>query len=907
MTKETLYLIDGSGFIFRAFYAMPPLTRKDGTPVGAVLGFTNMITRLLMEMEAHKIAVVFDAKRQTFRNDIYPEYKANRGETPEDLIPQFPLIREVCKAFDLPMLEMEGYEADDLIATYTKRAREKGFDVTIVSSDKDLMQLVDDGKVVLYDHMKNRYIDEEKVIEKFGVSPEKVLDILALAGDSSDNIPGVPGIGPKTATELIKEFGTLENLLENAHTIKQNKRRENLIEFTEQAKLSKKLVKLEENVPIDTSLDALHLDQPNLEKVVAFLEEQNFKSLENIFRKKFENTDGEVWAKPKEAPKPKIAQNYDCVQTEDQLIAWVKKCKTAGTFSIDTETNSLNAMQAKLVGISLAVEEGDACYIPINHEQDLLAEKNAQLPMEIIWKHLKPILIDPALLKVGQNIKYDKLVLKKYDVDIYPYDDTMLLSYLLTPGPHSLDELAKRYFDHKMISFKEVIGTSKHIKTFDQVNITEATTYAAEDADYTLRLYTLLKPQIFEEKLTSIYEVIDRPLVDTLVKIEETGFKIDPLVLAGLSKEFTANLKEHEKKIYEMAGQEFNIGSPKQLGEILFDKLKLGEGKKGKSGSYATGVDVLEALALDHDLPALILKWRQMAKLINTYTEALVNDINPSTKRVHTSFSMAGTTTGRLASSDPNLQNIPIRTPEGRKIRQAFIAGDGMKLISLDYSQIELRLLAHFADIKELKEAFLNNQDIHALTASQVFKIPLEQITPEIRSRAKAINFGIIYGISAFGLARQLGISRGDASNYIKAYHIQYPGIQKYMEGMVSHARTNGHVETLSGRRCYVPNIHSKNGALRGFAERQAINAPLQGSNADIIKKAMNQTESVLNKNQLDAKLLLQVHDELILEVPEDQIEKTIKVMTNLMENIYKLSVPLKVDSGTGDNWAEAH
>tara|TARA_R110002050_G_scaffold118195_4_gene235508 strand:- start:31063 stop:33786 length:2724 start_codon:yes stop_codon:yes gene_type:complete len=907
MTKETLYLIDGSGFIFRAFYAMPPLTRKDGTPVGAVLGFTNMITRLLMEMEANKIAVVFDAKRQTFRNEIYPDYKANRGETPEDLIPQFPLIREVCKAFDLPMLEMEGFEADDLIATYTKRAVNKGYNVTIVSSDKDLMQLVDDGKVVLYDHMKNRFIDEEKVIEKFGVPPNKVLDILSLAGDSSDNIPGVPGIGPKTATDLIKEFGTLENLLENAHTIKQNKRRENLIEFKDQAILSKRLVTLEENVPLDTGLDALHLGQPDLEKVVEFLTEQNFKSLENIFRKKFEHTNGAVWAKPKEAIKPKSEQKYECVQTEEKLVEWVKKCQAAGTFAIDTETNSLNAMQAKLIGISLAVAEGDACYIPINHEQDLLSEKNAQLPMEIIWQHLKPLLINPILLKVGQNIKYDKLVLKKYGVDIHPYDDTMLLSYLLTPGPHNLDELAKRYFDHKMISFKEVLGKSKHIKTFDQVNITEATIYAAEDADYTLRLHTLLKPRIFEEKLTSIYEIIDRPLVDTLVEIESIGFKIDPSFLGELSKEFTANLKEHEKKIYDLAGEEFNIGSPKQLGEILFTKLKLGEGKKGKSGAYATGVDVLEALALDHDLPALILKWRQMAKLINTYTEALVDDINPVTKRVHTSFSMAGTTTGRLASSDPNLQNIPIRTPEGRKIRKAFMTEKGMKLVSFDYSQIELRLLAHFADIKELKQAFLNGQDIHALTASQVFGIPLEKITPDIRSRAKAINFGIIYGISAFGLARQLGISRGEASNYIKAYNIQYPGIQKYMDDMVAYARAHGHVLTLSGRRCYVPNIHSKNGSFRGFAERQAINAPLQGSNADIIKKAMNQTENVLKKNQLDAKLLLQVHDELIFEVPENQVEKIIKVMTDLMENIYKLSIPLKVDSGTGDNWAEAH
>lgn len=866
-----------------------------------------MITRLLMEMEAHKIAVVFDAKRHTFRNDIYSDYKANRGETPEELIPQFPLIRQACKAFDLPMLEMEGYEADDLIATFTQKARNKNYNVVIVSSDKDLMQLVDDGKVILYDHMKNRYIDEEKVIEKFGLPPEKVLDILSLAGDSSDNIPGVPGIGPKTATDLIKEFGTLENLLENAHTIKQNKRRENLIEFKEQAEISKKLVTLKEDVPIETSLESLHLGQPNLEKVVAFLTEQNFKSLENIFRKKFENTNGAVWAKPKEVSKSKTERIYDCVQTEEKLIEWVEKCKAAGTFAIDTETNSLNAMQATLAGLSLAVSEGEACYIPINHEQDLLAEKNAQLPIETVWKHLKPVLLDPGLLKIGHNIKYDKLVLKKYNIDIYPYEDTMLLSYLLGPGPHNLDTLTKRHFDHTMVSFKEVMASNKNIKTFDQVTIAEATKYAAEDADYTLRLYTLLNPQIFEEKLTSIYKTIDRPLVDTLVGIEENGFKVDPAVLGGLSKEFSVRLKEYEKEIYELAGEEFNIGSPKQLGIILFDKLKLGEGKKGKSGAYETGVTILEDLAIDHELPSLILKWRQMSKLINTYTEALVKDINPTTHRVHTSFSMAGTTTGRLASSDPNLQNIPIRTVEGRKIRQAFIASPGMKLVSLDYSQIELRLLAHFANIQELKDAFRHGKDIHTLTASQVFGLPLKDIKPDVRSRAKAINFGIIYGISAFGLARQLGISRSKAAEYIKAYHIQYPGIQKYMDEKIHEARTHGYVTTISGRRCYVPNIHSKNGALRGFAERQAVNAPLQGSNADIIKKAMNQSRDILNKNTLDAKLLLQVHDELIFEVPENQIEKTIQEMTTLMENVYKLSIPLKVDAGIGNNWAEAH
>ena len=922
MTQETFFLVDGSSFIFRAFYALPPLTRPDGTPVGAVLGFTNMLTRLLNEMHAHKIAVVFDTSRKTFRNDIYPEYKANRGETPEELIPQFPIIREACKAFDIPMVEKAGFEADDLIATYARQARAQNMKTIIVSSDKDLMQLVDDN-TQMYDHMKNTFINAERVEEKFGVPPEKVGYILALAGDASDNVPGVPSIGPKTAALLIQEYGDLETLLKSTEQIKQAKRRAVLEEHADMARLSLDLVTLRDEVPMEETLDDFALQQPNPEKVLAFLQEQGFKSLANKFS--YQSKDGalDIWAKEDPSPTPSISapapapiaetKTYETITSEAALQAWCEKIKKQGLVCVDTETDSLNAMEANLAGIALALPSGEAGYIPLQHKAEMTSlldgptESMNQLPMQQVFDVLGPLLKDPSILKVGHNLKYDQLVLRKYNLTITPFDDTMLMSYLLEPGKQGLDHLVEKHFQHTMIPFKEVVGTGKSAVTFDHVPLKEATQYAAEDADYTLRLYHLLKPQLLTSKLLSVYEAIDRPLVDTLVHMEENGVVVDPQFLRSLSQEFSKKIGDLESTIYDLCGQQFNIGSPKQLGEVLFDQLGLPNGKKSKSGAYATGIEVLEKLAPEHPVAQRILEWRQLSKLQNTYTDTLPQQINGKTQRVHTSYAMAVTSTGRLSSSDPNLQNIPIRTGEGRRIRESFVAPVGSKLISLDYSQIELRLLAHYADIKELKDAFAHGTDIHALTASQVFGIPLDQMTPEIRSRAKAINFGIIYGISAFGLANQLNISRGDAAKYIEAYHAQYPGIKGYMDSMVEFARKHGYVTTISGRRCYVPNIHSKNGALKGFAERQAINAPLQGSNADIIKRAMNQIPAALEHAGLKTKMLLQVHDELVFESLESEVDQSIALLTPLMEKAVMLSVPLKVDVGIGQNWSEAH
>ncbi len=919
MTQETFFLIDGSGFIFRAFYAMPPLTRPDGTPVGAVLGFTNMLTRLLNEMHAHKIAVVFDAGRKTFRNDIYPEYKANRGETPEELIPQFPIVREACQAFNIPMVEKEGFEADDLIATYAMQAKQRGMKTVIVSSDKDLMQLVD-HEILLYDHMKNTFINEARVEERFGVPPKKVGYILALAGDSSDNIPGVPGIGPKTAAELIQEYGDLETLLASTPQIKQVKRRALLEDHSDKARLSFQLVTLKSDVPLDLTIDDFTLHQPNPEKVMAFLREQGFKSLESKFT--YQTKDGEldIWAKdPKRdtttpVHKDTTHKEYETILSKEALTLWCEKIQKAGIVAVDTETDSLNAIAANLVGISLSLTTGESCYIPLQHKfpppslLDLSKEPEIpQLPMDYVFEVLGPLLIHPSILKVGHNIKYDKLVLKKYGIEIYPFDDTMLMSYLLEPGKQGLDHLVEKHLNHTMIPFKDVVKQGKSSVTFDHVPFKEATAYAAEDADYTLRLHTFLKPQLLTSGLLGLYETIDRPLVDILVQMEETGITVDTHYLKSLSQEFSKKISALETTIHEMTGKVFNIGSPKQLGEVLFDHLKIPNGQKGKSESYTTDSDVLEKIAPDYPVAQKILEWRQLSKLQNTYADSLPQQINPRTARVHTSYAMAVTSTGRLASSDPNLQNIPIRTHEGRRIREAFIAQEGHTLISLDYSQIELRLLAHYADIQELKDAFQKGVDIHALTASQVFNTPLETMTPEMRSRAKAINFGIIYGISAFGLANQLGISRTDAAQYIQAYHQQYPGIKAYMEEMIAFARKHGYVSTILGRRCYVPNILSKNPALKGFAERQAINAPLQGSNADIIKRAMIRIPKALKEAGLQTKMLLQVHDELVFEAPEAQVQKSIDLLKPLMENAVTLTVPLQVDAGTGQNWSLAH
>jgi DNA polymerase-1 len=913
MTQETFFLVDGSSFIFRAFYSLPPLTRPDGTPVGAVLGFTNMLVRLLNEMHAHKLVVVFDAGRKTFRNDIYPDYKANRGETPEDLIPQFPIIREACEAFDIPFIEKEGFEADDLIATYTLKAKASGMKTVIVSSDKDLMQLVDD-QVVLYDSMKDSFINRDRVIEKFGVPPEQVQYILALAGDASDNIPGVPGIGPKTAADLIQTYGDLETLLASTASIKQAKRRELLETHKDQARLSLKLVQLKSDVALDQTFNDFVLHQPNPQKVLGFLRTQGFKSLESKFSNRVEEGALNLWAKApvvKEAAKE--TKTYETVTTVDQLKRWCDLIKAEGTVCVDTETDSLNAVDANLVGIALAVPSGEACYIPLQHKApeltllDVPGDSFQQLPMEKTLETLKPLLKDPSILKIGHNIKYDKLVLKKYDIDLTPFDDTMLLSYLLESGRHGLDHLIDKHFQHQMIPFKDVVGSGQKAKTFDHVPLNDATNYAAEDADYTLKLHQLLKPQVVHERLLTIYETIDRLLVDPLVEMENHGIKIDEVLLKDLSHELAKKIATLEESIYDMTGQVFNIGSPKQLGEVLFDHMKIPSGGKSKTGAYSTDSDVLEKIAEEHPVARKILEWRQLSKLKNTYTDSLPQQISRRTGRVHTSYAMAVTSTGRLSSSDPNLQNIPIRTSIGRRIREAFIAEEGSKLISLDYSQIELRLLAHYAGIDELKTAFQQGIDIHALTASQVFGVPLEQMTPEIRSKAKAINFGIIYGMSAFGLANQLGVSKGDAAQYIEAYHAQYPGIKQYMTDQIDFAKRHGYVTTLMGRRCYVPNIGSKNPSLRGFAERQAINAPLQGSNADIIKKAMIKIPTVLKNETLHAKMLLQVHDELVFEVPINEVDQSIQLLKSLMETVVKLSVPLRVDAGVGKSWAEAH
>lgn len=894
--KSQIYLIDGSGYIFRAFHALPPLTRPDGTPIGAVLGFTNMLIKLLKEQSPDYLVVVFDAARENFRNDIYPLYKANRLETPPELIPQFALIREACEAFNVPHIEKEGYEADDLIATY---AHSQPGEVTIVSSDKDLMQLVG-GSVRMLDPIKNRLIGEQEVVEKFGVPPEKVVDVQALAGDSTDNVPGVPGIGVKTAAELILNYGSLENLLNHADEIKQPKRRESLINHKQDALISKELVKLKDDVPDSQALETFAVQPINYDKAFSFLKEQNFNALVNRLQK--------------EAPSaPQNKKTYELVQDEESLKKWIHKIHTLGYAAFDTETNSLNAIEAELVGVSLSITAGEACYIPLAHKgeaQDLLNPGSTpkQIPFQRALSLLKPLLEDPGVLKIGQNIKYDSLVLKKYDVDITPVDDTMVISYILDGAlhGHGMDELAKLHLDHDTIKYQDVVGSGRSQVTFDKVSLEKALNYAAEDADITFQLHSLLKPRVLEAHQCTVYETLERPLIPVLVDMEERGIKVDPLVLRNLSDDFSKRLEEVEMQIHAEANANFNVASPKQVGEILFEKLNLPGGKKGKTGAYSTSIDVLEGLAEQgHAIAERLIEWRQLAKLKSTYTDALPKQINPKTGRVHTSYAMAATSTGRLASSDPNLQNIPTRTEEGKKIRSAFIASPGKKLLAVDYSQIELRLLAHMAHLPSLQQAFREGKDIHAETASQVFEVPLDEVTSELRRKAKAINFGIIYGISPFGLARQLGIPRNKASEYIEAYFKCYPGIQDYMEEMKQQARDKGYVTTLLGRRCFIPDIHSRDPNRRGFAERQAINAPLQGGNADIIKKAMIKLHRLLREKDFDAHMLLQVHDELIFEVAEYDVEKVQPFIVSTMQSIVTLSVPLIAEASAGQNWAE--
>ncbi|RZI46869.1 DNA polymerase I [Candidatus Finniella inopinata] len=898
----TVYLIDGSGFIFRAFHALPPLSNPEGTPVGAVYGFCNILLRFMEKLQHNHVhdflGVVFDAGRQTFRQKIYPDYKAHRPDAPAELVPQFALIREACDVLSVPYMEASGFEADDLIASYALAAKQKGYQVVIVSSDKDFMQLVD-ASVQMLDPIKNRRIGTPEVFEKFGVEPGRVIDVQALMGDSSDNVPGVPGIGPKTAAELIQQFGTLEQLLQHAHTIKQTKRRESLQTYAEQARISKLLVTLDQQVPLPLDFEQLQPRQPDPILCQNFFQKHGFKTLLN----KFKSPNMLSVA----APSPS-SKNYERVDTMEKLEEWIQLIHQSSVLAIDTETTGLNIQKASLVGISLAVEQGDdigACYIPLAHQSD-----EPQLSLLSVTGALNPFLTDPGLLKVGHNLKYDLGILAKYDLTIDPITDTMLMSYCLDAGKngHGMDELASRHLNHQTIRFEDVAGSGKNQKIFDQVPLDQATPYAAEDAEITLRLYQFFTKRLQEEGKSQLYQQIERPLIPVIVRMEQIGIKIDPSVLKNLGKEFGDRLAILETEIYKLAGRDFNIGSPKQLGEILFDEWSLPGGKKTKTGAYGTDAGVLEALALQgHNLPARILDWRGLAKLKSTYVDGLLAAMAPETHRIHTSFSLATTTTGRLASSDPNLQNIPIRTEDGRKIRQAFIPEKGMHLVSLDYSQIELRLLAHKAKVEPLIDAFQKGEDVHKATASQIFGIPLSQVNPEQRRQAKTINFGIIYGISAFGLGQQLGIPTSQAADIIKVYFARYPGIQTYMEVCKEQARSTGYVETLFGRRCYVPGINDKNGAVRGGAERQAINAPLQGSNADIIKKAMIRIDKILQTKGYSARLLLQVHDELLFEIPLNEIDALIPVLKQTMEDVITLSVPLVVGVGIGDNWDQAH
>ncbi|HKJ72617.1 MAG TPA: DNA polymerase I [Alphaproteobacteria bacterium] len=922
--QEHVYLIDGSGFIFRAYYALRIGPRSDGTPINAVLGFCNMLYKLLEDSrdgdKPSHVAVIFDTARKTFRNDLYEDYKANRAEPPEDLIPQFSMIRDAVKAFNVPSIELQGYEADDLIATYAREARERGVKVTIVSTDKDLMQLVG-GDVDMLDTMKNRRIGPDEVVEKFGVGPEKVVDVQSLAGDSTDNVPGIPGIGIKTAAELINEYGDLDTLLDRAEEIKQPKRRQNLIEKADMARLSRELVRLKNDVPLPMPLDDLTVRHFDPDLLMPFLDEMEFKQLkERVAARHNIDPQGHVSHTTEEAGEaPERA--YECVQTPEALDVWIEKARAAGTVAVDTETNSLNVMRCRLVGVSLSVEPGSACYIPLGHGSstgegslDFDGGRPDQLPLETALEKLKDLLEDPAVLKVGQNLKFDMLVFLKHGIRVHPIDDTMLMSYVLESGlhGHGMDELSELHLGIRPIKFAEVTGTGRNKITFDQVPLDKATEYAAEDADVTLKLYGVLRPQVLERRMVRVYETLERRMPAVLADMEFAGIKVDPDILRRLSNDFAEEIASLEKQIHKLAGHPFNVGSPKQLGEVLFDEMSLDGGKKTKTGAYGTGADVLEGLAAQgHDLPARVLDWRQLSKLKSTYTDTLVNEINEGTGRIHTSYSLAATSTGRLSSNDPNLQNIPIRSTEGRKIRTAFVAEKGHKLVSADYSQIELRLLAEVAEIGALRKALSEGIDIHAMTASEVFGVPVEGMPSEVRRRAKAINFGIIYGISAFGLANQLGIPRGEAADYIKAYFEKFPGIRAYMDSTIEFCRKHGFVETIFGRRCHIRGINEKNPSMRSFSERAAINAPLQGSAADIMRRAMIQMPDILRRNRLKARMLLQVHDELIFEVPEDEVEETRKVVKSAMEKAAEpaitLSVPLTVECGSGDNWGEAH
>jgi len=928
--KKHIYLVDGSTYIFRAYHALPPLTRKsDGFPVGAISGFCNMLDKLIKdEREKNNLThllVIFDASGKTFRNDIYPEYKANRSSPPEDLIPQFPVIRKATDAFNVNHVEMLGYEADDLIASYAKAAINEKMKVTIVSSDKDLMQLVKED-VSMLDTMKNRLIQKNEVIEKFGVEPKKVIDVQSLAGDSIDNIPGVPGIGVKTAALLINEYDNLDNLLEKASNIKQNKRRESLIEFADQARLSRELVTLKEDVKLPIPIKDIEIQSFDPKKLISFLKGMEFKTLtekkarefnlnlEDIETEELElefNKEKEVETETKnEKDFNKFDyKKYTTIVSKNELDNWKRKITEKGYVAIDTETDSLNAIQANLIGFSLATDINEACYIPIKHDN-----ADEQIHIDDAIDFLKSMNEDPSILKIFHNKKYDALVLDKYNIKVNSYDDTMLISYSLGSGGtrHSLDFLAKKYMSHSAISFKEIAGSGKNQKSFNEININEASIYAAEDADITFRLWKILRPRLMSEKISSVYETIERPLAKVIMDMEKNGVCIDEKILKDLSIKFENDIKKIEKECFEIVGNEFNLGSPKQIGEILFDKLKIKGGKKTPSGAWSTDAETLNFLASSGNiLPKLLLEWRGLSKLKSTYTDALPNFINKNTKRIHTSYSMSSTSTGRLSSSDPNLQNIPIKNEEGKMIRSAFIAEEGYSLISADYSQIELRIIAHISDDNNLKNAFKNDIDIHSLTASEVFGVPIEDMSQDIRRKAKAINFGIIYGISPFGLSNQLDISRSEASDYIRSYFEKFPSIRDYMESTKEFAKNNGFVKTLFGRKCIIDESGNRGPGGKAFMERAAINAPIQGTAADIIKRAMIKIPKNLKKENLETKMIMQVHDELIFETKDSEIEKTMSIVIKEMSEAHKpvvdLSVDLKVEAASGKNWDQAH
>ncbi len=933
-SKKHIYLIDGSGYIFRAYYALPPLTRKsDGLPVGAVSGFCNMLYKFLEEARSldkedrpTHLAVIFDSARKNFRNDIYKDYKANRHDTPEDLIPQFEYIRKAVTAFNIPSIELLNYEADDLIATYKEQASKKNIKVTIISSDKDLMQLVDDN-TFMFDAMKEHYIGKEEVKEKFGVYPEKVIDVQSLAGDSSDNIPGVPGIGIKTAAELINQFGSLENLLENASTIKQPKRRQALLDNREKAFISKQLVTLKRDVPVTNELDEFILKPLNLDKILTFLKEMEFTRLfsrleENhgsFVNEKISTLKNETKTEPKKkiistSPIDSSENKFSLVMNIQELEKILSKADERGLFAIDTETNSLDTMVADLVGISLSFKIGEAFYIPLAHKNKLDPLVKKQLNSKDVLAIIKPYLEDSTIKKIGQNIKYDYRIFLKYGIKMTSIEDTMLMSYALDAGKnrHNMDLLSEIHLQHKTISFKDVAGIGKAQVTFDLVDIEQAKNYACEDADVTLRLYEFFEQRLFGENVLNVYENLEKPLIKILSSMENNGIKIDQTILGKLSKKFEIEIQNLEKKIFKISGEEFNIASPKQLGDIIYDKLKIAGTKKTKKGNLATNVSVLENLAdQGHEFPKLILNWRQKSKLKNTYTDTLPTYINNKTKRVHTSFLLAATTTGRLASANPNLQNIPIKNIEGKEIRSAFISEKNSNLISADYSQIEMRILSHMGDVTELKKAFLNKEDIHNLTASQIFGVSIHDVDEDMRRKAKAINFGIIYGISSYGLAKQISVSNTEAESFLRSYFTKFPEIKEFMNETIKFCRKNGYVKTLFDRKCHFPNINDKNHTLRTFQERACINAPIQGTAADVLRLAMIKIDNKIEEKNINANLLIQVHDELLLECQEKDVVNVQKQVSYEMEHasepLLKFSIPLTVDIKSGKNWSEAH